>query len=140
MFANSTEIPFALFGLYEGWAKARGIATVDSSYVTLEFEVKDILIGIIRSKTKEICLPLKEIESIQLINRWWQGHPRIEIKAKSLKAFSKVPDHRGKQITLYVSAKDIASAEKWVMTAQSLVFDTQMLLTKAHLRILENSD
>ena len=56
-------VPFSFPEVYQGLASGGGIATATTAGLTLEFQVKDGFVGIIKSDIRKVVIPISELRS-----------------------------------------------------------------------------
>ncbi|MEQ8537097.1 MAG: hypothetical protein RIB93_06495 [Coleofasciculus sp. D1-CHI-01] len=100
----SISLPFSFANVYEGFAKAQGILRVDENALTLEFEIKDNLFGVLKSGIKEVIIPIQYIESVTLNKSWLRT--ALVVRVQRLKLLSYIPKHDQGQVWLYISRND----------------------------------
>ncbi|MDE2815571.1 MAG: hypothetical protein OXK81_02580 [Chloroflexota bacterium] len=59
-------IPFQFPEVYGGLADSEGLLSISSDVLTLEFQIKDGLIGAFKSRVKKVELPFDQIREVQL--------------------------------------------------------------------------
>lgn len=60
------SVPFQFPEVYGGLADSEGLLSISSDTLTLEFQIKDGLIGAFKSKVKRVELPFAQIREVQL--------------------------------------------------------------------------
>ena len=53
------SIPVRFPEIYEGFADAEGVLRISSDALTLEFQVKDNILGVMKSGRSDGCYPLR---------------------------------------------------------------------------------
>jgi hypothetical protein len=102
-------VPFSIPEVY-GVGEAHGVATADGGGLVLEFEIKDSLVGALRSGVKEVRIPLAEIASVKArSNPFWTT---LVVQTRSLSAASRVPKSEGGRFSLRVRRRDAAAARE----------------------------
>jgi hypothetical protein len=72
MLPQFTSLPFLIPEVYAGFAEVQGIMRVDENTLMLEFEIRDSLVGMLKSGVKEIRIPISEIVSVTLNKGWFK--------------------------------------------------------------------
>jgi serine/threonine protein kinase len=98
--------------VYWVFGEAYGILRLEGSGLTLEYQVEDGIVGILRSGVKKARIPLAEISSI-LVEQGLR-RTRLTIQASTWSAMKGVPAARAGQAKFYVSAKENASLTPFV--------------------------
>lgn len=112
MLAESVSVPFTIPHLYGGLGEGSGIATAGRDGLSLEFETKDAVLGMMKSGVRDVTLALGDLVSVKLDKSW--TNTKIVVRARSMKALADVPGSEGGEVTLYVARKDRALAERLV--------------------------
>lgn len=120
------SLPFSFANVYEGFAKAQGILRVDENALTLEFEIKDNLFGVLKSGIKEVIIPIQYIESVTLNKSWLRT--ALIVRVQSLKILSHIPKHNQGQLWLYISWKDRDIASKFASFLRLKISENQLKL------------
>jgi hypothetical protein len=63
-------VPFVLDDLYGGLGRCEGLLRDEGEELCLEFQVKDSLAGILKTRVKEVRIPVKELVSITYKPGW----------------------------------------------------------------------
>lgn len=105
------SIPFSL-NAYEGFASVQGLISSDGSSLVLEFELKDAVVGVLKSKVKRIEIPIAEVVSVVLNKGWFRT--RLTIQASTLTAIEEIPESSQGRVTLSIARSDRDAAEKLV--------------------------
>jgi hypothetical protein len=105
---------FSLPNVYEGLADAQGITRFEGDTLTLEFQIKDGLVGAIRPGPKRVVLPLTDLESISYSSGWFRS--TVVIQTRTLEASAEIPGSDVGMITLCVTRKNRAAAQEFAST------------------------
>jgi len=103
------SIPFSI-SVYESLGEAEGLIRFDEESLKLEFEVKDSIVGILKSDLKEIRIPLSDLESIELRKSWFSTS--LVIQASSLRTTRQIPGSDQGRMTLSIARRHRADAAK----------------------------
>lgn len=106
------SLPFSIPNVYEGFATAHGIARMTSAGLTLEFEVKDGIVGMIKSGVREVQIPMDDLHLLELRKGWLRT--RLFIRTRRMTAVDRVPGNRAGTIELRVAREDRPIAEALV--------------------------
>lgn len=82
------SIPFEV-QVFEGLGAASGLIRCDGGGLVLEFETKDTVFGVIKSRVKQVRLPLEKIDWILLKKGWFST--TLEIQSSTLDGMEDVP-------------------------------------------------
>jgi hypothetical protein len=81
---------------YQGLGEVRGQLLFDGTELRFDFQAEDALFGLIRSGSRQICVPLSAIESVRRGLGWFWLAPYIEIALNDFALLSQVPgSHQG---------------------------------------------
>ncbi len=113
MLTREQRIPFSLDDLYSGLAVVDGILTIHSDELVFEFQTKDSVFGVVKSKPREIHIQMKEIVSIRYRKTWFVS--RLYIHVSKLSYLQDFPKSEQGELVLKIkrkykdTAKDIVS-------------------------------
>ena len=111
MQGNPLRIDFTIPDLYGSMAEAKGLAHIEDTVLSIEFETRDTIFGALKSKAKEIHVPFKDITSVQIDRGLWQT--KIRIHGRKLHSFSEVPGSAGGEAVLVISRQSRLNAERF---------------------------
>ena len=120
---EATSLPFSIPGTYQGFAEVAGLATLDGDALVLEFEVKDAVLGLVRSGVEVVRLPVDDLASVSLDQSWL--HADLVVRARSMRSVSEVPGSRQGQVRLRIARRDRATAEEFSATLLRRIVDKQ---------------
>jgi hypothetical protein len=112
MLPQFSSLPFTIENVYGGLAAAHGVARSTETGLILEFQVKDSVVGMMKSRVVEVPIPLNEFASIELKEGLFSK--RLSIRARSLATLSEVPGHESGQVVLKIARKDLRIAREMV--------------------------
>ena len=112
--AEATRLPFSIPGTYQGFAEVAGLATLDGDALVLEFEVKDAVLGLLRSGVEAVRLPVDDLASVSLDQSWL--HADLVVRARSMRSVRELPGSRQGQVSLRIARRDRATAEEFTAT------------------------
>jgi hypothetical protein len=111
------SVTFTLQNAFAGFVKCEGLIRDEGEFLSLEYEIKDPLAGILKTGVKKMRIPVKDLVSITLTKGWlgnsWLGI-KIVIKAANLETLQEVPSASQGRVDLSISVKDRDAAEKFV--------------------------
>ena len=102
-------VPFFIDQIYQGFATARGLASMTSDGLTLEFEVKDAVVGVLRTGPRHVHIELDHLGGVELITGWFTT--RLRIRTRTMAALSAVPGDHTDCIQLGVRRQDRPMAQ-----------------------------
>jgi hypothetical protein len=109
-------VPFKLSHVFGGFAEGNGLLRNDGTHLTLEYQVKDGIIGAIKSDVKKLCIPFEEVVSVTL-NKGWFGTNwgvKLVIQLAHLDLVEDMPGADQGRIELKIAARDHEVAEEFV--------------------------
>jgi len=109
---QSITLPFKVPDLFGGFAEGKGVANARPSELTLELVVKESVLGVFKSRVKEIRIPKSEVALIRFKRGWFGG--RVFVRVKSMKCLADLPGCDSGQITLHVARQDRDRAADFV--------------------------
>ncbi len=102
------RLAFALEDIYQGLARGEGLLTLQDEGVMLEFQVKDTLVGMMKSKLKQVVLPYPEILSVEVKSNIFRTIMIISVNRLSLLADLPNADRGEVKLKLRRKDKDMA--------------------------------
>lgn len=123
------SIPFTLPDLYASLAEGNGLLRVEEDSLVLEYQVKDSVIGILKSSLKELRIPLREISSIRFVKKLIKS--RLFIKTHRMNTLAKFPGSEQGELKLYINRKNRKAAEE-------LVSELELRIAEARLNLLDD--
>lgn len=138
MLPQLISLPFSIPNAYEGFAKVHGILSVNEIGLTLEFEVKDGLVGVLKSGVKVVQVPINEIASVDL-QRFWL-FTRIVIRTKSMAILSQVPQSKAGKVAVWsIGFQNRELAERLVSSLKSKVMERELDYLSQEIHQLEDT-
>ncbi len=110
MLAEPITVAFSIKKVHQGLSRLEGIAKVSEMGLAFEYEIETL--GLLRSRVKELSVPLPEIESIRLKKNWFTT--RLIVRTKSLRALRGIPGSKQGHVILRVHRFDRKKAEQLV--------------------------
>lgn len=115
MAANS--VPFTLDHVFGGFGHGEGLIRDEGDHLCVEYQISDPLFQVLKTKLKQIQLPLKDLVSVTLTKGWlgssWLG-VKIVIQAARMEVLQDMPGSSQGRIELSIAAKHRDAAEKFV--------------------------
>jgi hypothetical protein len=102
------RLAFALEDIYQGLARGEGLLTLQDEGVMLEFQVKDTLVGMMKSKLKQVVLPYPEILSVEVKSNIFRTIMILSVNRLSLLADLPNADRGEVKLKLRRKDKDMA--------------------------------
>jgi hypothetical protein len=115
MMFEAPRIQFKISDLFNGFAEARGLIHFAEDGIRIEYQVRDSLIGVLRSAIRDLVIPYDQIESIVFRKRWWRRS--IEIQTSSLRIAAAIPGQSGATIRIKVQRHDRRRIEEAITHA-----------------------
>jgi hypothetical protein len=110
-------VPFKLSNVFGGFGDGDGLIRNEGAELCLEYQVKDGLIGAIKSDVKRVQIPFDELVSVTLTKGWlgtkWLGIKLI-VQVSHMELLEDVPGASQGRIELSISGKDYDAAEDFV--------------------------
>ena len=102
------SVAVSISNVHAGWAAAHGVLRFDGADLMLQFQVKDNIVGLVKSALKEVRIPLHEIASLRLRTCWFST--RLILQATSLSVVTNVPTSTPGRVRMRVAREDRAAA------------------------------
>ncbi|MDX1671832.1 MAG: hypothetical protein R3211_05785 [Balneolaceae bacterium] len=109
-------VPFQIPNVSHGLQTASGLLKLGEDGLALEFEVKDSLVGVLKSGVREVDIPYSKLESIEFEKGWFSG--KIILEGTSMRVFEDLPGVDVATCTLKVKHGDRREAEKLISRAR----------------------
>ena len=103
MFPHSPKIHFSNDDAYNGFGEIEGILSAVAHGLVLEFQVKDAMIGVVRSGMKELHTPYEAISQIRLKKTWFGSSIRLQVDDMSV--LSRFPAAKAGEIVLSIKKR-----------------------------------
>lgn len=103
MLTGTQQIPFSNDDVYSGLAKLDGILTVSKDHIDLEFQTQDAVFGVVKSKPKNLHIPLLELSSFIYKRNLFIS--RIIFRVTKLKFVKDFPKSEQGEIKLKIKRK-----------------------------------
>ena len=72
----------------------------DADALTLEFEIKDNILGVMKSDVQRVAIPFDQIDEVRLRSNLFRTE--LEIRANSIEVVAEVPGHEHGRVRLKV--------------------------------------
>jgi hypothetical protein len=110
-------IPVTLDDVYAGFADAEGLLRNETTHLCLEYQVKDGILGVLKSEVHELRIPMENVASVILTKGWlgtkWFG-VKLIIQADRMETFEDVPGASHGRLKLKISRQYREAAEDFV--------------------------
>lgn len=107
---NSTYIlPFTIANSDNFLMESHGIVRLEGLNIHIEYQSKDSVFGVVKTKVKELDVPLDQIQVIQFKKGFFTQS--LYIQAKQMKIFGDIPGSKQAGIDLKIKRSDRKTAE-----------------------------
>lgn len=120
---NDIFIPFEL-DVYEGLAECQGILYLKENSLVMEFQTKDSLFGVIKSKIKKINLSVRDIINVDYKKSIFKT--RLSFFTKSLIVAEKFPGAQKGEISIKLQKKDREKCECLVSKLNLMIAEAKL--------------
>ena len=104
------SIPVKFPEIYEGFADAEGVLRISSDALTLEYQVKDNLIGVVKSGVSTAVIPFDHIDEVDFRSKFlWTS---LNIRVDSMQIVGDVPGAKQGTIRLKIPRRYKREAEE----------------------------
>jgi hypothetical protein len=107
-------VPFHYDELYGGLADCRGLIRLEGKYLCLEFQVKDSVVGVLKSDVKLVHIPIRDLSFVRLERRWFGFVTKLSIQADKLESVKDIPGMTQGRLVLGIARCDRTLAERLV--------------------------
>ena len=94
------SIPVKFPEIYEGFADAEGVLRISSEALTLEYQVKDNLIGVVKSGVRTAVIPFERIDEVDFRSNFFRT--AINIRVSSMQVVEDVPGAKQGRVRLKI--------------------------------------
>lgn len=88
-YESGQTVPFSIPEINHGFQEASGLMKLTREGIELEFEVKDAILGVMKSGIKNVIIPYSKLESITFKKGWFSS--KIILNGTSMRVFEDVP-------------------------------------------------
>ena len=98
------RLNFVMKELYGGMAEGHGIARIEDDTLHIELQIVDTVLGAIKSRVKDIEVPIEDIDDVRLERGFWAT--KLTIQGDSFHTFAGVPMEKARQIVLSFTSQN----------------------------------
>lgn len=73
MLYEPCHVPFTVSDLHHGFAEGHGFVHFDGVFLSLEFQVRDALVGFLKSGVKTLALAWEDVLSVEFQKGWFSS-------------------------------------------------------------------
>jgi hypothetical protein len=110
-------VPFTISNVYAGLGQCRGLLKDEGEHLTLELQLEDTIVGILKSPVQKIHIPIGDVVSLTLTKGWlganWVGR-KLVLQTSNVDLFSELPGASQGRVQLGIARRDINGAERFV--------------------------
>lgn len=110
---SMNTVPFKFSQVFGGLADGEGLLHNEGTHLSLEYQVTDGILGLLKTDVVRVHLPKDQVASVTLA-RGWFGTVKIVIQATNMDAFQNVPTASQGRVELSIKRKDHEAAEDFV--------------------------
>ncbi|MEM8955597.1 MAG: hypothetical protein AAGD22_15695 [Verrucomicrobiota bacterium] len=122
--AVMTTVPFRISDHLGGLAECSGMLALEKSLILVEFQPKDALVGVLKSKIKKVEIPFGTIESINFKKSFFGG--KILLRLSDLELRSEIPKSDSGEIAFKIRKKFSLDANELVTVVQLGIVDERL--------------
>ena len=94
------SIPIQFPQIYEGFANAEGVLRISSDALTLEFQVKDNILGVMKSDVRTAAIPFDRIDEVDFRSNIFRTV--LNIRVSSMQIVEDVPGSKQGKVSLKI--------------------------------------
>ena len=106
----SRPVPFVTDKAFGGLAEVNGQMRFENDELVLEFQVKDAILGAVKSAVKELAIPLEDIHDLVFEKGWFRR--RLTLRTRSMAALEGLPGAEGSELVVKVAKQDAQAAKE----------------------------
>ena len=118
------SVPFKIKNVFEGFAESHGIINLDGEGLSIEFLTKDNIIGVIKSRIKNIRVPVCNIEEVDFKKSIFGN--TLTIRLSKLMGLEDFPKQDSGEIKVSINKKHIEAALDFVLQVRLEVADHKL--------------
>jgi len=99
------SVPFH-FDTYAGFGEVQGIARLDELGLELQFSTRDALLGVLKTSTRRVRIPVEALLSVRYRAGWFWLMPTIELRVRELSVVKGLPESEQGRVTLSLKLRD----------------------------------
>ena len=109
-------VPFTLSDVYAGFGECDGLLHNEGTHLCLEYQVKDGIVGVLKSDIKLVRIPIDDIVSLTLTKGWFgtKWGVKLVIQCDRMDALQDIPGASQGRVELSISAKNVQAADEFV--------------------------
>lgn len=107
-------VPFKFDNMYEGFADGHGLIRDEGTHVSLEFQIQDSIVGLVKSGIKHVQIPVNDLAAVRLERRWFGLVTKIVLQASRMDVVKDVPGMVQGKLELGIARKDRDLAKQFV--------------------------
>ncbi|MEM6343915.1 MAG: hypothetical protein AAF927_08545 [Bacteroidota bacterium] len=130
MFSNQV-LHFTTEEAYHGLAAVSGMMRLGKNQLILEYQVKDALVGMLKSEPKELVIPFENLVEVVYKLNW--AVSRFKIQVNSMHILGKFPVGKEGVITLKIKRKQKQAAKE-------LASSINLKLSEYRLEMMDHDD
>ena len=115
-YSNNKTVPFIIPEINNGFQQAEGLLKLSKEQLEMEFEVKDAILGLIKSGVRDAVIHFSDLKSIEFKKGWFST--KIILEGTSMKTFKDLPGSELATCTLKVKRKHRDDAESLISQAR----------------------
>lgn len=104
-----TTLPFKQKEIYLGLAEISGLLRLSENALEIEYQVKDITLGLLDSTVKTCRIPLRIIDSVDVEKKWFSG--KLDLTFTRIPALDNPFQLDGTTLKLTVKKRDLERAK-----------------------------
>jgi len=114
-----TVVPFELEHSYGGLAQTHGLVSSTDAHLSVQFQSRDALMGVIKTGINQIKIPLQEIASIGVRKSWLGLVNELEIQVSNMQSVAALPGMTQGRLVLSIARRDREAAAALVSEVYS---------------------
>ncbi len=107
-----SRIAFRIPSVYSDLGEGDGVINLENDQITIEYQIKDAFIGVLKSNIQKVIVPLLDIHDIvfqpKLINS------KLILSTKEMATLANIPGSEKGELKLNIARADKENAQKFV--------------------------
>lgn len=109
---SDSNIPFKIPDVYHGLAESHGVLRLTSNGVHIEYQTKDSVLGLLKSKLHQVQIPFSKISELNFKRKVFTS--TLTMRLSHLEAILSIPNQESGTVKFRIPKTHINEAEEFV--------------------------
>ena len=107
-------VPFSISDVFGGLGEGRGLLKDEGHHLTLELQLQDAIVGVLKSPVQKIYIPIGDVVSLTLTKGLLGIGVKLVLQTSNVDLFSDLPGASQGRVQLGIARRDIDDAEQFL--------------------------